>query len=251
MRALRGAGGKRRGGVTVSARSTGALASDAACAVFRWSAAVSGRNNNFMTTLYLVRHAQSLPLPHVAEEEWALSPTGEEQALALVPVMRALGIARVYSSPFRRCRATLAPFAAEAGLAVALHDGLRERRLSAGWIGDFRDVWQRSWADFSYQLEGGECSWTCRERVAVAVAEIAARHPGETIAIGSHGYAIGLFLHSLEPAFGLAQASALRTPELLRVTWADGRGEWDRGFSGGAEFDRIATDFRRTPGIVA
>ena len=204
-----------------------------------------------MTTLYLVRHAQSLPLAHQLESDWLLSPTGSAQARGLVTVLRGLGVQRVYTSPYRRCRDTLAPFAETHGLAVGMHEGLRERRIAGQWLPDFRDVWQRSWADFSYALEGGESSWTCRQRIAGAVEEIVEKHPGETIALGSHGNSIGLFMHYVDASFGIAHASALRTPEIVKVVHARGAFAWDRTFSAGAEFEQLATDFRLTPGIVA
>lgn len=204
-----------------------------------------------MTTLYLVRHAQSLPLAHQPEPEWVLSPTGAEQARGLVAVLRALGVQRVYTSPYQRCRDTLAPFAAAHGLEVAPHEGLRERRIAGQWVPDFREVWKRSWSDFSYTLEGGEDSWTCRRRMAEAVEAIARRHPGETIALGSHGNAIALFLHYLDATFGVDRASALRTPEIVKVVHRDAGFTWEKSFSAGEEFERLATDFRLTPGIVA
>lgn len=203
------------------------------------------------TTLYLVRHAQSLPVMQQPEPEWRLSPTGTAQAKGLVPVLTALEIARVYTSPYERCRDTLAPFATSRGLEPQIHDGLRERRIAGQWVPDFRDVWQRSWADFSYALEGGECSWTCRARIVAAIDEIVARHPGETLALGSHGAAIALFLHFVEPTFGIREASALRTPEIVKVTQSEGRYSWVRDFSAGKAFDALATDFCQTPGIVA
>jgi 2,3-bisphosphoglycerate-dependent phosphoglycerate mutase len=168
-----------------------------------------------------------------------------------VPVLRALGIQRLYCSPYHRCRATLAPFAKEAKIDVILDPGLRERRIAAVWIGDFRDIWRRSWEDFSYALEGGESSLVCRARIAAAVEAIVARHPGGTIGLGSHGNAIGLFMNYVDPAFGLAEASRLRTPEVLKVVHRDGRFSWDRSFSAGEMFDQLATDFRATPGVVA
>lgn len=204
-----------------------------------------------MTTLYLIRHAQSLPLPHQPEPDWELSPVGAEQARGLVPILRALGVQRLYSSPYRRCRDTLAPFAHASGLELALHDGLRERKIAAQWLPDFREVWRRSWEDFSHQLDGGESSWTCRERMAAAIMEIAARHPGETIALGSHGNAISLFMHYADATVGLVEASALRTPEIVKIVRRSGVFEWDRRFAAGAEFDALATDFRTTPGVIA
>jgi 2,3-bisphosphoglycerate-dependent phosphoglycerate mutase len=204
-----------------------------------------------VTTIYLIRHAQSLPRPELEEPDWALSMVGEEQARGLVPVLRALNIRRLYSSPYRRCRDTLVPYASAAGLDVALDDGLRERRIASGWISDFREVWRRSWEDFSFALYGGESSWTCRQRVAAAVEAIVARHPGETIGVGSHGNAIALFLHYVDPTFAVADASAIRTPEISRVVHRDGRFVWERGFSAGPAFEALAKDFRETPGVVA
>lgn len=204
-----------------------------------------------MTTLYFVRHAQALPKREQGEPEWALSKRGEKQAREIVPVLTSLKIHRLYCSPFRRCRDTLAPFSAAAGLEVVIDEGLRERRIAPAWVGDFRDVWLRSWEDFSFRLEGGESSWTVRQRIAGAVEGIIARHPGETIAIGSHGNSIGLFLNYADAAFGVAEASAMRTPEISRVTHDGTRFVRDRSFSAGPAFDAIATDFRETPNIVA
>lgn len=203
------------------------------------------------TTLYFIRHAQAQPLPHQTEEEWALSERGEAQAAALAPVLATLGIDHLYTSPFRRSCDTLRPFADATGLPLTRHEGLRERCLTTGWIGDFREVWQKSWADFSYALAGGESSLVCRHRVVDAVNEIVRRHPGGTIALGSHGFAIGLFLTTLDPHFGVAQASAMRTPDLFRIVHDGTKVQWDRDFVPGEAFDRIATDFRQTPGIVA
>lgn len=209
------------------------------------------KNPLHVTTLYLIRHAQSLPHPDQAEPDWPLSEVGQAQARGLAAVLEPLGIQRIYCSPYRRCRETLAPFAESAGLEVALDPGLRERRIAACWMSDFRDVWRRSWQDFAYALEGGESSWACRERIAAAAAAIAARHPGETIALGSHGNALGLLLNSIDPAFGFREASALRTPDIVRVGRQNGRFFWDRAFAAGAAFDELATDFRATPGVVA
>lgn len=203
------------------------------------------------TTIYLVRHAQSLPLAEQLESDWRLSATGEAQARGLVPILAGLGVRRVYTSPYRRCRETLAPFSAALGTELAVHEGLRERRFAGQWMNDFREAWRRSWEDFSYVLDGGESSWACRERIAAAVEEIAQQHPGETIALGSHGNSIGLFMHWVESSFGMAHASALRTPEILKIVHENGRFTWEKTFSAGEAFEKLATDFRLTPGIVA
>ena len=203
------------------------------------------------TTIYLVRHAQSQPLAHQSEPDWDLSALGVEQARGLVPVLASLGVRRAYSSPYRRCRETLRPFVETHALELGLHEGLRERRFADQWMPGFRDAWRRSWEDFSYALEGGESSWACRERIGAAVEEIVQRHRGEIVALGSHGNAIGLFLHYVDTSFGIERASALRTPEIAKVVHRGGTFAHDRSFSAGEAFERLATDFRLTPGIVA
>ena len=120
------------------------------------------RKAGLLTTLYFVRHAQSLPLPKQPEPDWRLSPLGAEQAERLVPILRGLRIQRLYCSPFRRCRDTLAPFARASGIEIVPHPGLRERSIAQQWQSDFREFWRRSWEDFSYKLDGGESSQTCR-----------------------------------------------------------------------------------------
>ena len=219
---------------------------------FRWrGGGRAARKAGCLTTLYLIRHAQSQPQPDQAEPDWPLSAVGEDQARGLGAVLRPLGIQRLYSSPYRRSRDTLAPFAAAAGLEVVIDEDLRERRIAAGWLSDFRDVWRRSWTDFAYALEGGESSWTCRGRIAGAVEALTARHPGETIGLGSHGNAIALLVNYVDPAFGLHEATRVRTPEILKVVHDGARFTWDRSFSAGAAFDELATDFRQTPGVIA
>jgi 2,3-bisphosphoglycerate-dependent phosphoglycerate mutase len=82
------------------------------------------------TCLCLVRHAQSLPFPHQPESDWVLSPVGIEQARGLVPILKRHGVQKVYSSPYVRCRETLRPFAEAHGIELAIHEGLRERRIA-------------------------------------------------------------------------------------------------------------------------
>ena len=63
------------------------------------------------------RHAQALP-----RNEWKngkniddgarpLTPLGAKQAMALIPLLKAFGVKRVYSSPWVRCANTVKPFA--------------------------------------------------------------------------------------------------------------------------------------------
>lgn len=202
------------------------------------------------TTLYLVRHCQSHPAPETAEPDWPLSEHGHHQAQALVPVLTELRPDVIVSSPYRRCLQTLAPTARHLGLSVWIDPALRERLLSPAWLPDLREVWRRSWQDLSFALAGGESSLACRERVVAAIDRIVRVHPGRTILVGSHGNALALFLSAFTPGYGIAEASALRTPDLVRVTHGPGGYRWHRQDEQPTGLDRIALHYSRTPGIT-
>ena len=203
------------------------------------------------TTLYLVRHCQSQPAADLSDSDWPLSERGVRQARELVPILEALDVDELYSSPYSRCLGTLGPSAAHLGLTIRTDPDLRERLISRKWLSDFRDVWRRSWEDLSFRLDGGESSHECRQRVMAAIDRIVANHRGRTLAIGSHGNALSLFLSAFTPGYGIEEASALRNPELLKVTHGDAGYVWEWHFELPDAFHQLATDFRETPGIIA
>lgn len=78
--------------------------------------------------LVVLRHGEAVP-----RRQWdgndrrrPLSPTGERQARALVPVLSAYGVSLVVSSSSYRCWRTVAPFAEAAGLDIESTDVLSE-----------------------------------------------------------------------------------------------------------------------------
>src|SRR4029078_5911277 len=79
------------------------------------------------TTIYLVRHAESVPSPGVPEPEWPLSERGRSQAEALVHAMRELALHAIYSSPYPRALHTLLPLATALGKQVTVEHALHER----------------------------------------------------------------------------------------------------------------------------
>ena len=142
-----------------------------------------------MTTLILVRHAQSAPDPALPERDWPLSQAGVAQAAALAPVLAELGVDALASSPYIRAIETLKPYAEAAGLPIAVDDDLRERSLGA-WLDDPADLQEairRMHADLDFRLEGGETGRACVVRFEAALARVIAANPGRTIAVGSHG----------------------------------------------------------------
>lgn len=146
-----------------------------------------------MTTLVLVRHAQSAPDPSLPEREWPLSENGGRQAADLAPVLAELGVDALASSPYQRAIDTLRPYAEHAGLEIGVDEDLRERALG-GWMPDVADIEaavRQMHADLDFQLEGGESGRACIVRFDAALARVVAAHPGRTIAVGSHGGVLG------------------------------------------------------------
>lgn len=83
-------------------------------------------------TLAIARHGSA-----ITRSRWAgvdakrpLSRTGGVQALDLVDILSALGISRLLSSPWTRCRASLEPYAIVAGLGLVTAEELTEESVN-------------------------------------------------------------------------------------------------------------------------
>lgn len=189
-----------------------------------------------MTTLILVRHAQSAPDRSLPERDWPLSERGRQQAAELAPTLAELGVDVLASSPFVRAVATLKPYADAAGLEIAIDEDLRERSLG-GWLAtteEAEEAIRRMHADLDFKLEGGETGRACLARFQAALARVVAAHPGRTIAVGSHGGVIGHLLASHEALTGEFWRR-IRNPHLF-VFDARGPLKWtsERAFDGTA-----------------
>lgn len=184
-----------------------------------------------MSTIYLVRHTSSSPDPALPEPLWPLSTAGRAQARALAPFLATLGVKRLYASPYPRAVDTLRPFAEHSGLEITLDHDLRERKLCEGAREDWLELLRRAWSDFSFALPGCESSRMAQDRMLAAVERVAARHPGETLAIGSHGNVIGLVLNALDPSFGFERWRTLRNPDVVRLVSNGGGLIWDEAFT--------------------
>jgi 2,3-bisphosphoglycerate-dependent phosphoglycerate mutase len=197
--------------------------------------------------IFLVRHAQSHRHAGVAHPHWPLSVQGAFQAQALVSLLAPLEIEAVFSSPFLRCLDTLGPFAASRQLPVSIREGLRERLLTPKFLTDedVQGIWERSWEDFHYALEGCESSHAAQQRIVGELAWISRAGTFRRIAVSSHGNVIGLLLNSLDPSFQRVETERLRNPDVFRLVF-DGRLQWDRAFRL-AGLDLISTEHAATP----
>jgi 2,3-bisphosphoglycerate-dependent phosphoglycerate mutase len=180
-----------------------------------------------MTTLILVRHAESAPSPELDEAAFPLSERGREQAQALAPLLAELGVDALASSPFQRALDTLAPFAEARALDIAVDDDLRERRLGS-WLEDaeaVREAIRRMQADADFRREGGETGRDCLARYEAALARVVDANPGRTIAVGAHGGVIGHFLAARTTDLPAEFWRRIRNPHLF-VFEVDGAWRW-------------------------
>lgn len=162
-----------------------------------------------MRRLLLVRHCESSGQAPDAP----LTARGYEQAETLADFLATHPIDRVVSSPYRRARETIAPFAARAGLIIETHDGLMERRLSPTPIDAWRDVVRRSFSEPEYAIPGGESGREVLARGWAAIESIAASGCRCPVVV-SHGQLLSLVLHSFDPSFGYAGWESLSNPDV-------------------------------------
>lgn len=162
-----------------------------------------------MTELYFIRHCEPDYENH-DDLTRALSPKGRADTGLVSAYLRDKNISAVLSSPFKRAVDTVSPFAREAGLPVVTMEGLRERRVDSGWIEDFEGFARRQWEDFSYKLSDGESLGEVQGRMEASLEKILAEYEGGRVAIGSHGTALSVLVHTLRPGFGYEGFSRIR-----------------------------------------
>jgi 2,3-bisphosphoglycerate-dependent phosphoglycerate mutase len=121
-----------------------------------------------MGRLLLVRHCESTGQAADAP----LTQAGEAAAIALAERLAALGVDAIYSSPYRRAVATVAPYACIAGAPILEDTRLRERVLSQTPLDDWLDHLRRSYDDDTYCLPTGESLAQAQARGLAALADI-------------------------------------------------------------------------------
>ena len=160
------------------------------------------------TVLYIVRHGESmgnLARRLQGQTDFPLSPLGEEQAALVARRLAGEPLTAVYASPLERACRTAQIIAAPHGLPVRTDSQLMEIKLGEmedkeiDWL---HETYPENMAFFENEPEkylppaGGESFSEVVARVSPAVDEITARHPGQAVAIVSHGCAIrSLILH--------------------------------------------------------
>jgi broad specificity phosphatase PhoE len=155
--------------------------------------------------LILVRHgetAESREQRFLGRQEIPLSGEGRLQAEAVARTLAAESPAAVYSSPLGRARDTALIIAEPHGLPVTSEPAFTELSFGA-WEGLTTAEAQRafphlyaSWRDepHTVRIPGGEDLDAAGARVRAGLAELAARHAGQTAILISHGAVVRLIV---------------------------------------------------------
>ena len=154
-----------------------------------------------MTKIYLIRHAEAEGNLYRRIHGWydaLVTENGYKQIEALKQRFADIHIDAVYSSDLYRTQTTARAIYEPKGLALHTDPGLREMNL-----GDWEDhTWGEmrhynggeldrfNVSDPTWQAPNGESFGMLGERLEETVRRIARNHPGQTIALFSHGMAI-------------------------------------------------------------
>ena len=154
-----------------------------------------------MTTIYLIRHAQAEGNLYRRCHSWhngLITMKGRAQIEALERRFEGVHVDAVYSSDLYRTMTTARAIYRPRNLPLRIDPDLRE--IGAGvwedvpWgqlLHDHRDsLTAFLCCDPGWQVEGSETHPQVRRRVRAAVERIATAHPGQTVAVVSHGCAI-------------------------------------------------------------
>ncbi len=154
-----------------------------------------------MTTLYFVRHGQSVAnLTHycACQLDAPLTDLGRQQALCTAEFLKDIPFTAVYASDLSRAYDTGVAIARRHGLVVKKHIGLREI-CGGAWEGlSYEEVSRRYPEDYQSWMNHiglaspteGESLVSVQQRMKKAVAEIVSAHPEEHVCVASHAIAI-------------------------------------------------------------
>lgn len=153
---------------------------------------------NGATRLFVVRHGETAwnaDRRIQGHTDIGLNARGRRQARRVAEALAGEGLDAVYSSDLLRAAETAAAIAAAAGRPVVHDTGLRERAFGHFEGLTYDEIRRRHpegaerWRlrDPGFGPEGGERLRDFSERCVAATLRLAARHPGEAIALVAHG----------------------------------------------------------------
>lgn len=149
-----------------------------------------------MALLYLIRHAR-VQMTGDAPRRWSLSQEGRREAGVLARQDFWRDVEHIFSSPEPKARQTVGPAARRWGIPLVIVDCLHELRRPR-LVHDYGKVIARVFAKPEASVAELEPAVLAAERVTRCIRELVTAHPGQTMAVVSHGLVLTLFLAQLE-----------------------------------------------------
>jgi broad specificity phosphatase PhoE len=158
-----------------------------------------------MTRLILIRHGETdwnLENRWQGQADVPLNAKGRAQARQIAERLKDDGLQAIYASDLGRARQTAGELARATGLEVRLDPRLREIH-QGDWQGMLASEIETRYAWFfqkkpdnllEHAPPGGETIGQVQARLIAAVQDIVQAHPGGSVAVVSHGFAIAVIL---------------------------------------------------------
>jgi broad specificity phosphatase PhoE len=141
--------------------------------------------------IYLITHAHTEQIPHVATDAWQLSARGLQQAAELTKAPFWAEVDRVVVSSERKTWLTVADVVRERKLPVWVDCRFDELRRS-GWIEDYAAQVAKVFAQPTQSVIGWEPAISAQRRAELGLADLQRRFWGETLALVGHGISLSL-----------------------------------------------------------
>ena len=166
-----------------------------------------------MPEVLLVRHCEAIG----QEPEAPLSPKGERQASELAARLAAEPIDYVVASPYLRAQRTAEPLAARLGLSVHSDARLAEHQLASPPVAEWRAFVARAFTEPHVRAPGGDAPAATLARGLAALESVMALDRARAVLV-THGLLMSLLLQSIDNRFGFEDWSALRSPDVFRLS---------------------------------
>ena len=166
----------------------------------------------------LIRHATACGQSPDAD----LTKEGHKQADNLSSALANLGTDMLFSSPYKRAKQTILPYARISGLKITTLNNLHERVLSLEPKPDWLTHIDRSFQNRDYALPGAESLNDTFARAQSALTEILKINAKRPAAV-SHGNLIASVLHHIDPNFGFESWKTMANPDLYEICFENGQ----------------------------
>ena len=154
-----------------------------------------------MPYLYLIRHPKTHVDPSRQAHEWALSDQGRAQVNMLIEAPFWKHVKSLYSSSQPKAMEPARAIGQRYDIPVTSLPGLAEVRRGTEIYhstGDYNAILDKFFSSPDFSVQGWERAGEAVARFKQAIQEIISKHPGQSVAVLSHGMILTLYTAMLE-----------------------------------------------------